>query len=278
MQYSELSSQSKRFIKPIGLPEQLRFGTKAYYIARAFALLALLPLSASIVMAITLDGMEQTVYQFAVVILLSLDILLWGYNQRLIFDKPSQQRYVQSSFLGYRFSKIYCASLASTTLLLRPDSYNRNNYQLKLHDLVFVFTSLADAKQALMFLAQHGVPAKEQVSDFPHIREIDIQPIVSSSNESSVETKVEVDNNQVVAKAEVGYVNSLGRSDESTIDDTPDTQQESLDVNLDSIPSKSPLNNRIKPLWRFSSVLRLFYPLPVLMLFGFAVKFLLGAG
>lgn len=259
MQYSQLSKKAQRFINPDGLPEQLRLATKSHYVRRGLALLALLPLSASLIMAITLDGGEQTFYQFVVALLLPVVIILWAFKQHLVLDNPSQQRFVQSQFLGYHFKKAYLAPLKSTELLLRHDSYNRNQYELKLHNLVYPIGSLTDTTQAMMFFAQtFNLPAKEQITQFPNIRELDIL----SSNEALIASLSLNDQNKPLVQ-EVGTINTVdGYSAQAT------------DVKENGNLAHRPLSADIEPLWHPKLILKLFYPLPFIMVFGFAMKFI----
>ncbi|GIU31692.1 hypothetical protein TUM4637_23780 [Shewanella hafniensis] len=259
MQYSQLSKKAQRFINPDGLPEQLRLATKSHYVRRGLALLGLLPLSAPLIMAITLDGGEQTFYQFVVALLLPVVLILWAFKQHLVLDNPSQQRFVQSQFLGYHFKKAYLAPLKSTELLLRHDSYNRNQYELKLHNLVYPIGSLTDTTQAMMFFAQtFNLSAKEQITQFPNIRELDIL----SSNE------------QLIASLSLNCQDKPIAQEVDTINTVDGYSAQATDVKENGNLAHRSLSADIEPLWPPKLILKLFYPLPFIMAFGFAMKFI----
>ncbi|QSX40153.1 hypothetical protein [Shewanella cyperi] len=260
MQYSQLSKKAHRFINPRGLPEQLRLATKSHYVFRGFALLGLLPLSASLVMAITLDGGEQTFYQFVSALLLPAVLILGSLRQYLVLDNPSRQRFVQSQLLGYHFKKTYQAQLQSTELLLRHDSYDRNQYELKLHDIVYPIGSLADTTQVMMFFAQtFNLTAKEQVTDFPNIRELN----TLSSTEPLIASLPPNGQNKPVAQE----FNSIDTAN------GPGAQAAANQIETDNTAHTLPAT-QIEPLWQPGVVIRFFYPLPFLMAFGFVMKFI----
>lgn len=248
MHYSQLPKKAHRFIKPVGLPDQLRLPTKRHYVCRGFALLGLLPLSASLLMAITLDGGEQTFYQFVVALLLPTLFILGTLKHHLVLDNPSQQRFVQLQFWGYHFKKIYQAPLKSTALLLRHDSHDRSLYELKLHDLIYPIGSLTDTTQVVTFFAHtFNIPAQEQISDFPNIHPLDIyaqavSPVTSANKDAPATHK--------------------------------DVQQNLDALNATNKINQSPLPSIfIEPLWKPKLLIRFFYPLPFLIAFGVVMKF-----
>ncbi|QFU24347.1 hypothetical protein FM038_020810 [Shewanella eurypsychrophilus] len=228
MQYSQLPKKAHRFIKPIGLPDQLRLSTKRHYVCRGLAVLGLLPLSASLLMAITLDGGEQSFYQVLVALLLPILFILGTLKHHLVLDNPSGQRFKQLQFMGFHFKKASQAPLQSTELLLRHDSHDRSQYELKIDTLVYSIGNLADTKQVVMFIAHtFKIPAKEQISDFPNIHDLTSLPPANA---------------------------------------TDDKNSHATDEIFPPII--------IPPLWSPKVVLRFFYPLPFLMAFGVAIKFI----
>jgi hypothetical protein len=259
VQYSQLSKKAHRLIKPAGLPMQLRLATKNHYICRGFAILGLLPLSASVLMAITLDGGEQTFYQFVVALLLPLVLVLGLIKHHLVLDNPSKQRFVQLQFMGYHFKKAYQAPLQSTELLLRHDSHDRSQYELKLHNIIYPIGSLADTTQVVFFFAKtFTIPAKEQVTDFPNIHDLEVSPLADSSVVSHYSGP-----NVIESPSEPNHANanSVGVG---------------ISKNADNIGGNTQPSVYIKPLWQAKMAIRFFYPLPFIMVFGFTMKFIGG--
>lgn len=186
MEYSQLPKQAQRFIKPAGLPDKLRLPTKYHYIFRGVAILGLLPLSASILMAIALDGDEQSFYQFLVALLLPIQFILGTLKHHLVLDNPSGQRFKQLQFMGFHFKKSSQAPLQSTELLLRHDSHDRSQYELKIDTLVYSIGNLTDTKQVVMFIAHtFKIPAKEQISDFPNIHDLTSQSPANANQDKN---------------------------------------------------------------------------------------------
>ena len=261
MQYSQLPKQAQRFIRPEGLPEQLRLATKNHYVCRGLAILGLLPLLSSLLMAVTLDGAQQTVYQFVVVLLLPVLLILGTLKHHLVLDNPSKQRFVQLQIFGYHCQKAYQAPLPSTELLLRHSSYDRSQYELKLDNIVYPIVSLVDATQVTMFFAStFNIPAKEQVSNFPHIHNL-----IASSTETPLETssKLNKTNNQSIPDANTTFNKQTTKPQNSpTTKDNDNTGK-----NKQAAPF-------VAPLWQPKVIIRIFYPLPFLMLFGFIMKYL----
>jgi hypothetical protein len=255
VQYSQLSKQARRFINPVGLPEQLRFATKTHYFFKAFAFLGLLPLCASIVMAFTLEGGEQTFYQFVVAVLLPAVVICWLLKHYLVLDNASQQRFVQLQMLAYHFKKQQAAPLAATELLLRHSSHDRRQYMMKLHDMTYYTGNLDETTALVLFIAQQfTLKATEQVTDFPNIHALTVnlavEPELNSASQSAAGVNL---TNHGKVRAENCVKDSAKDCDKSNSPSPP-----------------------IEQLWHGKKAIRLFYPLPVILLFGLVMKFIGG--
>jgi hypothetical protein len=260
MEYSQLPKQAQRFIKPAGLPDKVRLPTKYHYIFRGFAILGLLPLSASVLMALTLSGAEQTFYQVVTCLLCPPLLLLVFLKHHLILDNQTQQRFVQLTILGYHGKKSHLAPLQSTELLLRHNSHNRSQFELKLHDIVYPIGDLADTKLLAMFFANlFKLTAKEQISDFPHIHQLTFDSAIGSVSREKIPN---TSNKQAQVESKPCAEVTLSQA------------RHSLDNNQNN-QSAVPINSApfIEPLLQPKLVIRIFYPLPFLMVFGFIMKY-----
>ncbi|WP_076410069.1 hypothetical protein [Shewanella sp. UCD-KL12] len=193
MQYSQLPEKAYRFIKPTGLPQQLLLASKSHYLFRGLALLGILPLCASFLMAVSLDGTEQVFYLFVVGFLILVVLILCSLKHYLVLDNPSDQRFKQLQFMGFHFKKASQAPLQSTELLLRHDSHDRSQYELKIDTLVYSIGNLTDTKQVVMFIAHtFKIPAKEQISDFPSIHDLTSQSPANANQDKNSHATDEV--------------------------------------------------------------------------------------
>jgi hypothetical protein len=255
VQYSQLSKQARRFINPVGLPEQLRFATKTHYFIKAFAFLGLLPLCASIVMALTLEGGEQTFYQVVVALLLPAVVICWLLKHYLVLDNASQQRFVQLQCLAYHFKREQAAPLAATELLLRHSSYDRRQYMMKLHDVTYATGNLDETSALVLFIAKKfNLKATEQVTDFPNIHALAAHSAVEPQLSSALQLAPAV---------------NLSDSGKASVENSG---KDNLKVSDQHKASSPP----IEQLWHGKIAIRFLYPLPVILLCGLVMKFIGG--
>ncbi|MGI2145417.1 hypothetical protein [Shewanella frigidimarina] len=251
MQYSQLPKQYK-FINPVGLPEQLRIATKRHYFCKAFCFLGLIPLCASVLMTLTLDGNQQLFYQAVVALLLPTVILLGLCQHYLVFDCATHQRFVQLQLLGYCFKKNNCESLQSTELILLHNINDRSQYCMRLNGTSYMIGTLQEASNLVLFIAQNfNITAKEQVTDFPNIHTLDTHVPVASLAESC---------SQGIYTMDMADSNSLH-------------EHKANAKQKDTLNSSSMF---IQPLWQVHTGLRLFFPLPFILLFCFSMKYIGG--
>ena len=253
MQYSQLPKQYK-FINPVGLPEQLRIATKRHYFCKAFCFLGLIPLCASVLMTLTLDGNQQLFYQAVVALLLPTLILLGLCQHYLVFDRATHQRFVQLQLLGYYFKKNNCESLQSTELILLHNVNDRSQYCMRLNGTSYMIGTLQETSELVLFISQNfNIKAKEQVTDFPNIHTLDTHvPAVSLAESGS----------QSISTIDIPDSNSLHEHKAGAHSKQKDT------LNSSSI--------FIQPLWQVRIGLRLLYPLPFILLFCFSMKYIGG--
>ncbi|MCL1066069.1 hypothetical protein L2735_04510 [Shewanella olleyana] len=253
MQYSQLPKIARRFIQSDGLPDQLRFSTKQHYICRGFAVLGLLPLSASLVMAVTLDGVEQTFYQIVVGLLLVIVILLGSLKHHFVLDNSNKHCFCQLQLLGVFFKKKTITSLKSTQLLYRHNRHDRSLFELKIGRDSYNTGSLTDTMNTALFIAQRfDIQVNEQVSDYPNIHPIDISSLASSSTESITSANVNTQDAQI----------DLVSQKLATAENIKVSNQVSVDF--------------IEPLFCPKKLVKILYPLPFLMLFAVMMKFVGG--
>ncbi|MGI1999504.1 hypothetical protein [Shewanella frigidimarina] len=251
MQYSQLPKQYK-FINPVGLPEQLRIATKRHYFCKAFCFLGLIPLCASVLMTLTLDGNQQLFYQAVVALLLPTLILLGLCQHYLVFDRTTNQRFVQLQLLGYYFKENNCESLQSTELILLHNVNDRSQYCMRLNGTSYMIGTLEETSELVLFISQNfNITAKEQVTDFPNIHTLDTHvPAVSlpeSGSQGIYTMDMPTSNSNSLHKANAKQTNSI---------DSP--------------------SMFIQPLWQVRIGLRLLYPLPFILLFCFSMKYIGG--
>ena len=178
MQYSDLSKKAQRVIKPDGLPEQIRLGTKKHYYLRAVVLIIMFPLSASLVMAINLDGVQQTFYQVVVVLCILLATLSLSLSHKLILDISSYTRYLELKIWHFSLHKTTSEPLNNTALLLRRSSADHKQFEMKVHQHTYAIGCLTEATEAVRFISfATKIQATEQVSHFPEIRILERAPV-----------------------------------------------------------------------------------------------------
>ncbi|GGP73417.1 hypothetical protein GCM10009347_42270 [Shewanella algicola] len=251
MQYSQLSKQYK-FINPIGLPGQLRIATKRHYFCKVSCFLGLIPLCASVLMALTLDGNQQFFYQAVVALLLPTVILLGLCQHYLVLDCATNQRFVQLQLLGYCCKKNNCESLQSTELILLHNVNDRSQYCMRLNGTSYMIGTLVDASELVLFISQNfNITAREQVTDFPTIHTLDTHALATSLAESG---------SQSISTIDIPDSNSLHEHKANA------KQKNTIDS-----PSMF-----IQPLWQVRIGFRLLYPLPFILLFCFSMKFIGG--
>jgi hypothetical protein len=251
MQYSQLPKQYK-FINPVGLPEQLRIATKRHYFCKAFCFLGLIPLCVSVLMTLTLDGNQQLFYQAVVALLLSTLILLGLCQHYLVFDRTTNQRFVQLQLLGYYFKENNGESLQSTELILLHNVNDRSQYCMRLNGTSYMIGTLEETSELVLFISQNfNITAKEQVTDFPNIHTLDTHVPAASLAESG---------------SQGIYTMDMPTSNSNSLHKANAKQTNSIDS-----PSMF-----IQPLWQVRIGLRLLYPLPFILLFCFSMKYIGG--
>ena len=181
LQYSQLSENTKVHIKATDIPLRLKLTTKKQSYIRALALILLAPLLASLTMAVTLDGMEQTFYQFVAGFLILLDLVLWLLTHTLVLDKESDTRYFELSFMGKHLSKTDPFPLSTTELLLRRFSKDHQQFELKIDQLSYPIGNFTETLRATLFVANHfDLQATEQISHFPQTCKLDEAQLAAS--------------------------------------------------------------------------------------------------
>ncbi|WP_144211074.1 hypothetical protein [Shewanella donghaensis] len=253
MQYSQLPKMARRFIQSDGLPKHLRFSTKLHYICRGFAVLGLLPLSASLVMAVTLDGAEQTFYQIVAGLLLVTVILLGSLKHHFVLDNSNKHCFFQLQLFGVFFKKKAITTFQSTQLQYRHNRHDRSQFELKIGRDSYNTGSLTDTMNTALFIAQRfDIQVNEQVSDYPNIHPVHIETLASSSTESITPANLSIQDAQLIS--------------------TPPNYATASNSNVSSQAAV----DFIEPLWRPKKLVRIIYPLPFLMLFAVVMKLIGG--
>jgi hypothetical protein len=178
MDYSQLSDNARVHLKGNELPTRLKFYTRKHYLIRAWTYILILPIAASLVMALYLDGKEQLFYQLSVLVLVASITGLYTLKHQLVFDRTSNTRYTELTLLRYSIKRSQPAPLNNTQLLIRRASHRASIYELKIDEYSYPIGSLTETLQALIFISHtFQLEPREQISQYPDIRPIQSDPL-----------------------------------------------------------------------------------------------------
>lgn len=170
MEYSQLSASAKMHIDAKALPSKLAFSTPKQALIKAYLLIALVPLIASIAMFISLSGTEQIFYGVSTLLLMTMMAGLFALNHQLVLDLDNRRRYLALTLLGQTLKLSEQASLNDTELLIRHSPHKSELFELKVHSYFYPVGSRADTLKALFYLSKIcNLAAKEQISQYPAI-------------------------------------------------------------------------------------------------------------
>lgn len=134
-------------------------------------LICLVPLSASVLMALVLTGGEQVFYGVVSLLLSLLSVVLLGARQHLLFDKPLGVLSEQRSWWGLFARETQQIPLCEVRVVVAPIAALDQGCQLEMLEHRFTIGGAAETRQLAALLRDNfGVQALDRVAAWPDTR------------------------------------------------------------------------------------------------------------
>lgn len=165
-----------------------------------WGVIALVPLSASLLMAVVLRGVEQVIYTGSSAFLLSFSVLALGVRRHLIMNPEQGKLRLEKSWWGLGRAVIGHCRLADQRAVVAPVAELSEGCLLEFADQKYTVGSAEETRQLALFINRYfAVPAFDRVSQWP--QEIALQSDTEAA--STADTRLESGGRPRVSTVEV---------------------------------------------------------------------------